>query len=251
MVGRKLVAPLVAGMLVAATITTAATATAGEKAPSRQAHYCKRVDAYRLKTCATALLPAGPLGRQLRWELAQLAGEAATLTEAEVRAHFSAEFFAVWREEMSPEAVIQFFQQNLAERGPFTFIGFAYPPRTREALALVQQLGHLPTLLLAEVHTILLSQHCREVEATHARAEAMMAVAATHGFVHRVGHGRLLRGWALAASGHGEEGRAQLQQALLDLGADLDAGRHLVCADRRQRDRQDVSGLSLAWLRQV
>src|SRR4029453_81505 len=57
-------------------------ATAGEKAPSRQAHYCKRVDAYRLKTCATALLPAGPLGRQLAWELAQLAGEAATPTAA-------------------------------------------------------------------------------------------------------------------------------------------------------------------------
>jgi pimeloyl-ACP methyl ester carboxylesterase len=125
-------------MLVVATISTAAMATAGEQAPSHRAHYCKRVDAYRIKTCAKALLPAGPLGRQLRWELAQLAGEAATLTEAEVRAHFSAEFFAVWREEMSPEAVIQFFQQNLAERGPFTFIGFAYPPRARQALAILQ-----------------------------------------------------------------------------------------------------------------
>jgi pimeloyl-ACP methyl ester carboxylesterase len=135
MVRRKLVAPLVAGMLVAATITTAATATAGEKAPSRQAHYCKRVDAYRLKTCAEALLPAGPLGRQLAWELAQLTGEATTLTEAEVRAHFSAEFLTVM---MPPEGVIQFFQQNLAERGPFTFLGFAYPPRARQALALLQ-----------------------------------------------------------------------------------------------------------------
>jgi len=34
--------------------------------------------------------------------------------------------------------VIQFFQQNLAEHGPFTFIGFAYPPRARQALALLQ-----------------------------------------------------------------------------------------------------------------
>jgi hypothetical protein len=80
MVRRKLVAPLVAGMLVVATITTAATATAGEKAPNRQAHYCKRVDAYRIQTCAKALLPAGPLGRQLHWVLAQLAGDAATLS---------------------------------------------------------------------------------------------------------------------------------------------------------------------------
>ena len=100
-----------------------------------QAHYCKRVDAYRIKTCAKAILPDSPLGRQLGWELAQLAGEAATLTEAEVRAHFSAEFLTVV---MPPEVVIQFFQQNLAERGPFTFVGFAYPPRAREALAILQ-----------------------------------------------------------------------------------------------------------------
>jgi pimeloyl-ACP methyl ester carboxylesterase len=116
--------------------TTSTTAAAGATTPShQQAHYCKRVDAYRIKTCATALLPAGPLGRQLRWELAQLTGEAATLTEAEVQAHFSAEFLTVV---MPPEVVIQFFQQNLAERGPFTFIGFAYPPRARQALAIVE-----------------------------------------------------------------------------------------------------------------
>ena len=128
-----------ATLLLVVLATTSTTAAASARTPGhQQAHYCKRVDAYRLKTCATALLPAGPLGRQLRWELAQLAGEAATLTEAEVRAHFSAEFFAVWREEMSPEAVIQFFQQNLAERGPFTFVGFAYPPRARQALAILQ-----------------------------------------------------------------------------------------------------------------
>ena len=111
------------------------TAAADSQPPNLPAHYCKVVDAYRLKTCATALLPAGPLGRQLRWELAQLAGAAATLTEAEVQAHFSAEFLTV---AMPPEVVIQFFQQNLAERGPFTFLGFAYPPRARQALALLQ-----------------------------------------------------------------------------------------------------------------
>jgi pimeloyl-ACP methyl ester carboxylesterase len=127
-----------AGLLLLVLATAGTPAVAGQTVSGHRAHYCKRVDAYRIKTCAKALLPAGPLGRQLGWELAQLAGEAATLTEAEVRAHFSAEFFAVWREEMSPEAVIQFFQQNLAERGPFTFVGFAYPPRARQALAILQ-----------------------------------------------------------------------------------------------------------------
>src|SRR4029450_11351618 len=125
-----------ATLLLVALATTSTTAAASTRTPGNQhAHYCKRVDAYRLKTCATALLPAGPLGRQLRWELAQLAGEAATLTEAEVRAHFSAEFLTVM---MPPELVIQFFHQNLAELGPFTFVGFAYPPRARQALAILE-----------------------------------------------------------------------------------------------------------------
>ena len=123
------------GLVVLATTATTATAGATTSGHQEQVHYCKRVDAYRLKTCATAILPDSPLGRQLGWELAQLAGEATTLTEAEVRAHFSAEFLTVV---MPPEVVIQFFQQNLAERGPFTFVGFAYLPRAREALAILQ-----------------------------------------------------------------------------------------------------------------
>ena len=69
--------------------TTAIPAAASTRPPDDQARYCKSVDAYRIKSCAEALLPDSPLGRQLRWVLDQLAGEAATLTEAEVRAHFS------------------------------------------------------------------------------------------------------------------------------------------------------------------
>jgi hypothetical protein len=115
---------------------TATTTTAGATTPGhQQAHYCKRVDAYRLETCATALLPDSPLGRQLRWVLAQLAGEAATLTEAEVRAHVSAEFLTIVR---PADEVVQNFRQTITERGTFTFVGFAYPPRARQALALVQ-----------------------------------------------------------------------------------------------------------------
>ncbi|HZA82157.1 MAG TPA: alpha/beta fold hydrolase [Actinomycetes bacterium] len=123
-------------LLLVVLATTSTTAAARATTPSHQeAHYCKRVDAYRIKSCATALLPATPLGRQLGWELAQLAGEATTLTEAEVRAHFSAEFLTVV---MPPEAVIQVFQQTVAERGPFSFVGFAYPPRARQALAILE-----------------------------------------------------------------------------------------------------------------
>jgi pimeloyl-ACP methyl ester carboxylesterase len=126
-----------ATLLLVALATTSTTAAAGATTPNHQprARYCEQVDAYRIKTCATAILPATPMGRQLQWVLAQLAGEATTLTEAEVRAHVSAEFLTVvW----PPAVVIDLFRQYVAERGPFTFVGFAYPPRARQALALVR-----------------------------------------------------------------------------------------------------------------
>jgi pimeloyl-ACP methyl ester carboxylesterase len=131
----KLLALLLAGMLVAATITTGTAATAGSRTTDQQAHYCKQVDAYRIKTCAKPVLPATPVGRQLQWVLAQLAGEAASLTEAEVRAHVSGEFLTIV---MPATEVVQALRHTIAERGTFTLVGFAYPPRTRQALALVQ-----------------------------------------------------------------------------------------------------------------
>jgi ORF 12 gene product N-terminal len=121
-------------LLVVATTGTLAAADA-TTTDHQQAHYCKKVDAYRIKTCAKAILPATPVSRQLRWVLAQLGGEAATLTEAEVRAHFSAEFLTIVT---LPAELIATFRQTIAERGTFTFVGFAYPPRAREALVLVQ-----------------------------------------------------------------------------------------------------------------
>jgi pimeloyl-ACP methyl ester carboxylesterase len=126
-------------LLVMVATTGTAVAAAGSTTPGHQpAHYCKKVDAYRLKTCAKAILPASPLGRQLQWVLAQLAGEADTLTEAEVRAHFSAEYFAVWGEQRSPAVLVEAFRQTIAELGAVRFVGFAYPPRARQAVALVQ-----------------------------------------------------------------------------------------------------------------
>jgi hypothetical protein len=126
-----------AALLLVVLATTATTATAGATTSGHQerAHYCKQVDAYRVKTCAKAILPDSPLGRQLGWVLTQLAGEAATLTEAEVRAHFSAEFLTVV---IPPEGVIGALQGTIAEIGTIRFVGFAYPPRAHQAVALVQ-----------------------------------------------------------------------------------------------------------------
>ena len=127
-----------ATLLLVALASTGTPATAGSHTTTDQGRYCTQVDAYRITTCAKAVLPTGPLGRQLGWVLAQLAGEAATLTEAEVRAHFSAEFFAVWGEERFPAVLVAAFRQTIAELGTVRFVGFAYPPRARQAVALVQ-----------------------------------------------------------------------------------------------------------------
>jgi ORF 12 gene product N-terminal len=113
--------------------TTAATAGSTDSGPGP--HYCKDVDAYRIRTCASVILPATPLGRQLAWTLDQLAGDATSLTEAEVREHVSAEFLTVV---MSPQEVIGALQGTLAEQGPLRFVGFSYPPRERQALAIVE-----------------------------------------------------------------------------------------------------------------
>ena len=126
----------VAGLLVVLVVSTATAAAA--TAPEDTAHYCRLVDAYRIRSCATAILPSTPVGPQLAWVLAQFAGDATTLTEAEVRAHFSAEYFTVWGEQRSPEVLIGAMQGAIADFGPLSFIGFAYPPRTHEALAIMQ-----------------------------------------------------------------------------------------------------------------
>jgi pimeloyl-ACP methyl ester carboxylesterase len=137
MVSLKTWGTAAATLLLVALATTSTTAAANTRTPgNQQAHYCKQVDAYRIKTCAKAILPATPVGRQLQWVLVQLAGEAATLTEAEVRAHFSAEYLTIV---MPAAEVARLLQQTIAERGTLTFIGFAYPPRTREAVALIQR----------------------------------------------------------------------------------------------------------------
>jgi predicted ATPase len=60
----------------------------------------------------------------------------------------------------------------------------------------------------------ILSQCQREVTATHVRAEAVRAVAAEQGLVHRGGHGDLLQGWALALRGDAVTGVAQIRQGL-------------------------------------
>ena len=98
--------------------------------------------------------------------------------------------------------------------------------RSQEALALAQQIGHPPSLAYAELFAALLSQYRRDVAATQARADAVMAFATAQGLGHRVEQGRILRGWALAMQGDAAAGVAHIQQglaALQDMGLKLHA----------------------------
>jgi len=83
---------------------------------------------------------------------------------------------------------------------------------TQEALALASQVGHTPTLGFAHFYAARLAHCRRDVTATQAHAEALMAFAAEQGFALRLEQGRILRGWALAMQGVAFEAVAQIRQ---------------------------------------
>ena len=69
-----------------------------------------------------------------------------------------------------------------------------------------------PSLASAHLGAAILAQHRRDVAATQAAAEAVLALALAQGLEHRVAQGRLLRGWALAMQGDAATGMAQITQ---------------------------------------
>lgn len=128
-----MLAPL--GAAAAASASTQPAAAPPSAAPPSAAHYCPRYDAYELRDCAPMhRLPPGSLGRQLAWVLDNLAGGAARLTVDQVRAHLTAGL----QQAQPAEAVLEGFRSTLAERGPMRFVGFSYPPRSDQALAIVR-----------------------------------------------------------------------------------------------------------------
>jgi predicted ATPase len=85
---------------------------------------------------------------------------------------------------------------------------------SQAAVALAQQLAHPVSLGLALYWAAIVHHLRREAPLTQAHAEAAMTIATDQGFPHTVAQVLPLRGWALAACGHGEEGLRQLQQGL-------------------------------------
>jgi len=86
--------------------------------------------------------------------------------------------------------------------------------RSREALALAQELGHPPSLALARFFTAVLHYRRREVPAVQTQAEALMSLATAQQFPLWAGWGTCWRGWALALQGQGEAGMAQMRDGL-------------------------------------
>jgi predicted ATPase len=86
--------------------------------------------------------------------------------------------------------------------------------RSQEALLLARQGDHVPSLAYAECFVAHVCQCCRDVAATQAHADALLALVGAQGWPLRAEQGRLLRGWALAMQGEAAAGVALLRQGL-------------------------------------
>jgi predicted ATPase len=86
--------------------------------------------------------------------------------------------------------------------------------RNHEALTLAQEVAHPLSLAFALSCAALLHFSRREGPLVQARAEAIIALAAEHGFAHWWALGTMLQGWARAMQGQSEEGIPQLRQGL-------------------------------------
>jgi class 3 adenylate cyclase/predicted ATPase/ABC-type transport system involved in cytochrome c biogenesis ATPase subunit len=96
------------------------------------------------------------------------------------------------------------------------WLGYAEQARQRlhEALTLAQELRH-PYSLSRPLHSAaILHQLWGEGPATQEHAEAVITVASEQGFPVWAMFGKIMRGWALAAQGEGEQGIAQIRQGL-------------------------------------
>ena len=86
--------------------------------------------------------------------------------------------------------------------------------RSREAIALAQELSHPFSLTQALYWGAQLHQFCLDARGTQERAQAAMALAAAHGFAQQQAQALLLYGWALAGQGQHTEGIARMREGL-------------------------------------
>jgi predicted ATPase len=83
-----------------------------------------------------------------------------------------------------------------------------------EALTLAQKLSNPYNLAFSHARGAIVHQLCREVQRTQERVEVGIALASDHGYADCSAVGMILRGWAIAEQGRGDEGIAQMREAL-------------------------------------
>jgi DNA-binding winged helix-turn-helix (wHTH) protein/predicted ATPase len=114
--------------------------------------------------------------------------------------------------------------------GALTLWHLGYPEQalkmSRTGLTLAQELAHPFSLVVALISAAAFHQHRREGQAVQEQAEAVIALCGEQGFVFYLAQGTILRGWALAVQGQGEEGIAQIRQGIAAYRA-TGAGVHL------------------------
>jgi predicted ATPase len=92
--------------------------------------------------------------------------------------------------------------------------------RSRQAVALAEDLSHPFSLALAHCYAAMLHQWRREPCLVRQQAEAAMSLCTEQGFTYYLAWATLMRGWALTAQGAegaNEEAMAQLRQGFADL----------------------------------
>jgi predicted ATPase len=86
--------------------------------------------------------------------------------------------------------------------------------RSREAVALGEELGQPSSLALAHYLAAMLRQYRREARATQGSAETTTAIATEHGLPFWIAGGLIMRGWALVEQGESAGGIAQLREGM-------------------------------------
>ncbi len=102
--------------------------------------------------------------------------------------------------------------------GAWTLWLLGYPDqalqKSQEALTLIQELSHPFSLASALDFTALLHQFRREAHQAQEQSETAMALCTEQRITVYLEMGRIIRGWALALQGQGEEGMAEMHQGV-------------------------------------